>query len=113
MKKGAISGSTIDIIQQAQALPPDHPFPLSLLAMADKGNFLELDGYPSPTGPRPRHHGQLPPGVAMASFTVKSLDKLKVQFLAAPASHKDLGYDGRRAACVVGPGGEIIELIEG
>lgn len=113
MKKGPISGTPIDIIQHAQSLPPDHPFPLSLLAMADSGNFLELDGYPSPTGPRVRKHGQLPPGVAMASFTVKSLDKLPLKYLAPPTAHRDLGYDGRRAATTVGPGGEIIELIEG
>jgi catechol 2,3-dioxygenase-like lactoylglutathione lyase family enzyme len=113
MKKGPINGNTIDIIQSAQALPPDHPFPLSLMAMADSGNFLELDGYPASTGPRVRNHGQLPPGVAMASFTVKNLDKLALTYLAPPAVQKDLGYDGRRTATTVGPGGELIELIEG
>lgn len=113
MKKGPVNGATIDIIQHAQGLGPDHKFDLSLAVMSDPGNFLELDGYPPNTGPRPRNHGQLPPGCAMASFTVKSLSQIKLPFLAPPVALRHLGYDGRHTACIVGPGGELIELIEG
>ncbi|MSO98437.1 MAG: hypothetical protein EXR11_09510 [Rhodospirillaceae bacterium] len=112
MKRNKISGNPVDIIQHAQALPPEHPFPITVAALADHGNLIEMDGYPTNTGPRPRNHGQLPPGVAMTSFGVKNLDQLKLKWLSAPAAIKGAGYEGRRAACTIGPAGEIIELIE-
>lgn len=113
MKRNAINGNPVDIIQHAQALPPTHEFPLTVAMMADFGNMIEIDGYPSPTGPRPRQHGQLPPGVAMTSFEVKSLDAIKVKLLCEPKAIKHAGYENARSACTVGPAGEIIELIEG
>jgi catechol 2,3-dioxygenase-like lactoylglutathione lyase family enzyme len=112
MKRGPINGNPVDIIQHAQALPPDHHFPLTIASLAEHGNLIEFDGYPAHTGPRPRHHGQLPPGVAMTSFGVKKLSALKLHWLSEPAAIKGAGYEGRRAGCVVGPGGELIELIE-
>lgn len=112
MKPRAINGNPVDIIQHAQALPTSHQFPLSVLALAEHGNLMELDGYPSNTGPRPQHYGQLPPGVAMTSFGVKSLDAFKLKWLGAPTEIKGVGYGTGRAACVVGPAGELIELIE-
>jgi catechol 2,3-dioxygenase-like lactoylglutathione lyase family enzyme len=112
MKPRAINGNPVDIIQHAQALPATHQFPLSVLALAEQGNLIELDGYPSNTGPRPHHFGQLPPGVAMTSFGVKNLDGLKLQWLSPPAVMKGAGYEGQCAGCVVGPAGELIELIE-
>lgn len=113
MKRNGINGNPVDIVQHAQALPPDHPFPLTIAALADHGNLIEIDGYPTNTGPRPRQHGQLPPGVAMTSFTVKSLDAFKLKWLSAPTKPSSMAYGGGRAACTVGPAGEIIELIEG
>jgi catechol 2,3-dioxygenase-like lactoylglutathione lyase family enzyme len=112
MKRNPINGNPVDIIQHAQALPPDHPFPLTVALMAEHGNLIEIDGYPAGTGPRPRNHGQLPPGVAMTSFGVKSLDTFKLNWLSQPAKLSGLGYESKRAACAVGPAGEIIELIE-
>lgn len=112
MKRNKIGGNTVDIIQNAQALPPDHPFPITVAALADHGNLIEMDGYPANTGPRPRNHGQLPPGVAMTSFGVKNLDTFKLNWLSQPAKLSGAGYEGKRAACAVGPAGEIIELIE-
>lgn len=112
LKRNAINGNPVDIIQHAQALPPDHEFPLTVVSLAEQGNLIELDGYPALTGPRPRNHGQLPPGVAMTSFGVKSLDAFKLNWLSAPITLKGPGYEGKHAACTVGPAGEIIELIE-
>ena len=112
MKRNAINGNPVDIIQHAQALPPDHPFPLTVVSLAEHGNLIEMDGYPANTGPRPQHHGQLPPGVAMTSFGVKSIEAFKLNWLSTPSAIKGVGYEGRRAACVVGPAGELIELIE-
>lgn len=112
MKRNPINGNPVDIIQHAQGLGPDHPFPLTIAALAEHGNLIEMDGYPAGTGPRQRNHGQLPPGVAMTSFGVKSLDALKLDWLSAPGEMKGAGYEGRRAACFVGPAGELTELIE-
>jgi hypothetical protein len=112
LPRNAIAGNPVDIIQHAQALPPDHPFPLTVTALAEHGHLIEMDGYPANTGPRQRNHGQLPPGAAMTSFGVKSLDAFKLPWLSPPAAIKGKGYEGRRAACLVGPAGELIELIE-
>src|SRR5205085_3410197 len=112
MKKNKIARTTVDVIQHAQGLPEDHIFTMGFMAMKEKSNFLELDGYPSGTGPRPRHHGQLPPGVALASFEVPKLDKIKLPFLSPPARLKGKLYNGARSATVVGPASEVIELIE-
>jgi hypothetical protein len=111
-KKVAVKGNKIDIIQHALGLPPDHPFPLGFTAMSEEAHFLEFDGYPAGTGPRQRHHGQLPPGVAMASFEITDLGATRLKYITRPQRMEGLGYDGRRAACAVGPGGELIELIE-
>ncbi|MBL8643481.1 MAG: VOC family protein [Rhodospirillaceae bacterium] len=112
MKRNPINGNPVDIIQTAQGLPPSHEFPLTVASLAEHGNLLEMDGYPALTGPRPCHHGQLPPGVAMTSFGVKSLEAFKLKWLSDPVTLKGPGYEGKRAACVVGPAGEILELIE-
>jgi hypothetical protein len=48
----------------------------------------------------------------MASFEVPSLDKLKVPFVAPPATLKGRLYGGARSALAVGPAGELLELIE-
>ncbi|MCB2107705.1 MAG: hypothetical protein KDE14_08405 [Rhodobacteraceae bacterium] len=98
----------IGIIAEAQGLPADHEFPLGLARAAEPGNNIEIDGYPPSATVRPRADGQLPPGVAMASFNVNSLDGLDIDFIAPPANL----YGGKRAATFVGPAGELTELIE-
>jgi hypothetical protein len=95
-------------IARAQGLPDDHRFALGLLRCAERGNSIELDQYSERAGPRPRARGELPPGVAMTSFSVASLDGLDVRFLAQPARL----YGSRRAATFLGPAGELTELIE-
>ncbi|MBL8628921.1 MAG: hypothetical protein JNM81_04790 [Rhodospirillaceae bacterium] len=99
---------TIDIIAKAQGLPPDTNIPLGLARAAEKGNNIEVDGYPAPAKARPKNDGQLPPGVAMTSFNVNSLDGLKVKFIQPPAKL----YGPKRAATFIGPAGELTELIE-
>ena len=61
---------------------------------------------------RPRTEGKLPAGIAMISFEVASLEGLELDFLAAPARLQQWPYQGRLAACCVGAGGELVELIE-
>jgi len=108
MEKRDIRDSNIDIIQRAQDLPEDHFHQITILRMENHGNILELDGYPANSKPRPRNEGQLPPGVAMTSLTVADLNALNLDYIMPPIA----GYGGSRTATVVGPAGELIELIE-
>jgi catechol 2,3-dioxygenase-like lactoylglutathione lyase family enzyme len=112
MAKNPINKTRIDVLQHAQGTPEDYQYSMGFMAMSQASNFIELDGYPAGFGPRPRHHGQLPPGVAMASVEVQSLDKIKVPFMAPPAKLKGKLYNGKRSAMIVGPSGELLELIE-
>ena len=112
MAKGPINNTVIEIIAQAQGIPLDTPRPLTLLRMSQHGNMLELDGYVGGKGVRPRATGQLPPGNAMASFNVASLDAIKAKFISPPKKLSGLAYGGKRAATVLGVGGEPVELIE-
>lgn len=98
----------IGIIAKAQGLPADHQFSLGLARAKERGNNIEIDGYPPSAKARPRAEGQLPPGVAMTSFNVNSLDGLKVNFIQPPVSI----YGSKRSATFIGPAGELTELIE-
>ncbi len=108
LRGGAPYPTTIDIIAKAQGLPADQKFMLGLVRMAEKGNNMEIDGYPASAKARPKAEGQLPPGVSMTSFNVNSLDGLKVKFIQPPAKL----YGEKRSATFIGPAGELTELIE-
>jgi hypothetical protein len=108
LRGGPPNPTTIDIIAKAQGLPADQKFMLGLVRMAEKGNNIEIDGYPPSAKSRPRADGQLPPGVAMTTFNVNTLDGLKVKFIQPPAKL----YGPKRAATFIGPAGELTELIE-
>ena len=112
-KGGPIGSTAVDIIQQAQGLPDDHQFPLLFTGMKERAHFIEIDGYAPTTGPKPRRHAQLEPGVSMASLGVDTLEGLKTPFFTPPLAVEGIGYDGRRTATTVGAAGELVELIEG
>ncbi|MEQ8735699.1 MAG: VOC family protein [Rhodospirillaceae bacterium] len=107
MARGTINNSPVDLINEAQGLPLGSERPLTILRMAEHGNILELDGYGDNTGPRPHHDGQLPPGVAITSVMVESIDDLNVKTITPPIS-----FGSGRIATVIGPAGELLELIE-
>ncbi len=95
------------MIQNAFGLPADH---LSTITMAQKGRMpiVEIDGYPDAATPRAIDPGHLPPGNAIVTLEVDSLDALALDWITAPAPH----FLGRRAATVRGPAGELLELVE-
>ncbi len=107
MQRGPIRNSPIELINRAQGIALDSERPITIVGMADHGNILELDGYGDHTGPRPSTEGQLPPGIAMTSVEVESLDDLNLDFITPPVPEY-----GTRAATAVGPAGELLELIE-
>lgn len=109
---GSVRQRPLELLQKAQGYEPGRELPITTARLAEHGNLIEFDGYSDRATARPRAPGELPPGVAMTSFDVADLDALGLAFLAPPAPHGGLAYGGRRAATVVGPAGERVELIE-
>ena len=113
MRKNEIRQQTIETITRAQRRPSAHQSDATFLAMAEPGNFLELWSLdPSQTTERPRHDGQLPPDVAMATYAVRSLEAVDTPYLTAPKARDGRVYAGNRSAVFVGQVGELVELIE-
>lgn len=104
--------SPIGVVQRAQGLPADQGTPLTTMRLAQHGNLFELDGYTAPATARPRAPGELPPGIALTTVSVRSLDALKLPFITPPAVRAGLAYGGHRAATVRGAAGELLEIIE-
>ena len=97
----------VGVLSDAQGLPADHNYELSVLVTSERGNKLELDQYEPQFSARPVITGQLPPGVAMTTFEADSLEDLNVEFIAPPMPL----YDGYVAATFIGPAGERTELV--
>lgn len=100
--------TTVGVVNKALGLADDHAITLGLATGAEAVNAIEIDGYPPGLAPRAHAAGQLPPGIALVSFAVVTLDGLNLDFLEAPEAL----YGERRAATFVGPAGELTELIE-
>lgn len=107
MERGPIRNSPIELINRAQGIALDSERPITIVGMAEHGNILELDGYGDHTGPRPHNEGQLPPGIAITTVMVDDLDALNLDFIGPPAREY-----GTRTATVIGPAGELLELVE-
>lgn len=86
----------------------------STITMAQKGRLpiVEVDGYPPAATGRAKHEGMLPPGNAIVTLAVDSLDPLDLEWIAPPARREGPLYAGRRAATTIGSAGELLELIE-
>lgn len=116
LRERPVRNSKVAIVQRAQGLDPEHAIQLSAIGLRERGNLLELDGYPHGpgyvTGPRPRAEGCLPPGNAIVSFEVADLDRYAHLAKTAPRSRPEAVYAGRRVSTLVGPAGELVELIE-
>jgi catechol 2,3-dioxygenase-like lactoylglutathione lyase family enzyme len=99
------------MINQAFELPDTH---LTAMTMTRVGRMpaSEIDQYPPETDYRSRAPGELPPGNAMVSVMVQSLDAIDVPFIEPPLRVEGALYGGRRVACVRGPSDELVELIE-
>lgn len=109
---GPVRPSPIGVVQRAQGLGPEVGTPLTTMRLARQGNLFELDGYGANARFRPRVPGDLPPGVAITTVSVRSLDALRVPLITPPAVHAGLAYGGRRAATARGAAGELLEIVE-
>jgi hypothetical protein len=112
LQRGQVRERVVGVLKRAQNLAEGETLPLTTVRLQQHGNLIELDGYSERTGPRPQRPRELPPGVAMSSFTVANLDALELEYITPPAPRKGAAYEGRRSAVVRGPAGELIELIE-
>lgn len=116
LRERPVRQSKVQVLQRAQGLSPDETIALSAIGLREPGNLVELDGYPTGegriAGPRPRAAGHLPPGNAIVSFEVEQLAPFEADAIAAPSFHQGTEYRGRRSCTLIGPGGELLELIE-
>lgn len=112
MARGTLRDRPVGVLQRAQGLPPDRLLPLTTMRLAQQGNLLELDGYSENAGPRPVRRGHLPPGIAITTMSVRSLDAVDLPFIAPPRVRGGPLYGGRRAATARGPAGELVEIVE-
>jgi len=85
----------------------------STITMVQHGRLpiVEVDGYPEAATSRPMHQGMLPPGNAIVTLAVESLD-LDLDYITPPVRREGPLYAGRRTATAIGSAGELIELIE-
>ena len=99
------------MINDSFALPADFQ---TAMTMTQIGRLpaSEVDQYPDAATDRPKATGELPPGNAMVTFAVNSLDAVKAEFVEPPVRREGLLYAGRRVGTVRGPASELIELVE-
>jgi len=112
LEPGTVRQRPVGVVQNALGLGPEATIGLTTIRLAQHGNLIELDGYPSNTGARQVNTDELPPGIAIASFTVPDLDTIALDLIAPPRPQSGQLYGGQRMATAVGPAGELIELIE-
>jgi hypothetical protein len=74
--------------------------------------FLELDQYPGAATPRPVHAGELPPGIAIATFKHPEFDRLTGPWIVPPARRDGIVYKGGRAGTMRAPDGTLVEVVE-
>jgi hypothetical protein len=82
------------------------------MVQKDRLPIIEVDDYPEAATARPRLTGCLPPGNALVTLAVNSLDAIKADFVQPPAVRGGAIYAGKRSATVLGMAGELLELVE-
>jgi hypothetical protein len=98
----------IGAISRANQLPPETKHGLAVLPLGD-GTLFELDRYPASCGARPRHHGDLPPGMAIVTCEIETITGDDLLAWPIPASLPP--FAGGSSATLRGSAGELIELI--
>jgi hypothetical protein len=99
------------VLSNAFALPADHKHKIATLTHG-RDVFLETDQYPEAATVRPQATGELPPGVAMATFYHPEFDLLTGPWLSSPKARDGVVYGGGRAGVMKGQDGELIEVVE-
>jgi hypothetical protein len=100
----------ITMISKANGLDIETVYPLSI-AYTAPGNLIEMDELPSSVGPREAQAEHLPPGIAMVGFNAVNLAQ-GLNWHSTPRALEAFPYNGREAGILIGPAGELIEVIE-
>lgn len=82
------------------------------MVQAGRMPIAEVDHYPAEATPRVHPPGTLPPGNALVTLGVRSLDAVSLEWITPPVVRDGPLYAGRRAATTRGPAGELLELVE-
>lgn len=98
------------MLAQSFGTPPDDRYTIATLTHG-RDVFLELDQYPPQATSRPRHAGDLPPGIALATLTHPEFDALQGPWIEPPRVCRGAIYDGRRAGTMRAPDGSLIEIV--
>jgi catechol 2,3-dioxygenase-like lactoylglutathione lyase family enzyme len=85
-------------------------YPLAVAPTAP-GYLIEFDELPESLPDRNIVPGHLPPGIAMVGFNAGDLSG-ELHWHSEPRKLHEFPYDGHRAGILLGPAGELIELIE-
>ncbi|MEE4200253.1 hypothetical protein [Erythrobacter sp.] len=111
LERGADYTLPYSMINQAFGLPPETQ---TTITMVKHGRMpiVEVDDYPAAATRRPGHRDMLPPGNALVTLAVRDLDRCSADWIAPPAAREGALYEGRRAACAIGAGGELVECVE-
>jgi hypothetical protein len=83
---------------------------LAVVPLGD-GSKIEADQLPASAVARIRPAGGLPPGVAIVTFSCSSFERHQGLFLQPAHTAALAPHRGKRAATIVGPSGELIELM--
>ena len=108
-------GRRMDIVYKmlADAFATAASTTFAVSTMVHESNILlEIDQLPAAAGPRPRHAGHLPPGIAMTTLLTARIEDDDASLIAAPTVHPGVLYGGRRSATHAGPDGTLFEVVE-
>lgn len=115
LRERPVRQSKVRVLQDAQGLDPEHTIELSAIGMRERGNLVEIDGYPHGegfvAGPRPSFDGHLPPGNAIVTLEVEDARRWSELALNGVQGFDGRLYGGRDSIALYGPAGELIELI--
>jgi hypothetical protein len=85
-----------------------------LIAADHEGDlFLELDQSPAGTVTRNVWPGQLPPGIALCTFTHPDIDAIPGPWYTPPVVREGAIYEGRRVGVLRSPEGALFEVVDG
>ncbi len=111
-KVGAPAAYRLGVFNRANGLDPEMKHEIAMARLTDGPVAVELDHFPAQIKDRVGRKDDLPPGQSIVTFEVPNLDDVKQPFVQKPAKMSGKPYDGRRAAVVKGPSGELLELVE-
>lgn len=112
IKPNAVNTIKLGLLDDAFGVPQgSQDYGITIVPMRAR-SLIEVDGYPRRAKPRPVQAGHLPPGNALMTLLVDSLDTLKMEWLAPPVELREPPYFGRRTATTRGAMGELIEFVD-